>query len=124
WELQAWAVISNHYHFVAVSPKEPETMREFIYNVHRITATRLNAMDGAAGRKVWYQYWDSHITYQKSYFARLKYVHFNPEHHGIVQKAADYKWCSAAWFERTAGNSFYKTVTSFGTSRIRVMDDY
>jgi len=24
WALQAWAVMSNHYHFVAFSPERPE----------------------------------------------------------------------------------------------------
>ena len=124
WELQAWAVMGNHYHFVGVSQNEPETLRDFVSDVHRISATKLNEMDGTAGRRVWYQFWDSQITYQKSYLARLRYVHLNPEHHGIVQRASDYEWCSAAWFEREADNAFRKTVMSFGASRIQVLDDY
>ncbi len=29
WRLQAWAVFSNHYHFVA-EPKQPESLKRFI----------------------------------------------------------------------------------------------
>ncbi len=124
WNLQAWAVLGNHYHFVALSSNEPETLRNFISDVNRITATKLNAIDRIEGRKVWYQYWDSHITYQKSYWARLKYVRYNPVHHGIVDKAEDYKWCSAAWFDKTAEDAFRKTVMGFGMGRIKVMDEF
>ena len=27
WQLRAWSVLSNHYHFVAVSPPDSRTMR-------------------------------------------------------------------------------------------------
>jgi putative transposase len=124
WELQAWAVMGNHYHFVAMSPGGPETLKKFISDLHRKTAMKLNSMDGTAGRKVWYQYWDSHITFEKSYLARLNYVHYNPAHHGLVRKAEDYEWCSASWFECRADAAFRKTVLSFDTSRINVTDEF
>ena len=36
WLLQAWAVMSNHYHFVATSPDEPESLRDFVVEVMRV----------------------------------------------------------------------------------------
>jgi len=30
WSLQAWAVMSNHYHFLAMTPEEPESLRKLI----------------------------------------------------------------------------------------------
>ena len=124
WRMQAWAVMSNHYHFIAVSPADPGCLRRVIGKLHMTTAKALNAMDGTAGRKVWHQYWDSHITFQPSYLARLKYVHHNPVHHGVVPKAEDYEWCSAAWFARTAEPAFIRTVRSFKTDRLSVQDDF
>ncbi|MBC8373675.1 MAG: transposase [Planctomycetes bacterium] len=124
WLLQAWAVMSNHYHFLAMAPPEPESLRDFVRKLHAQTGRRLNELDGAPGRRVWYQFFDSHITYERSYFARLKYVHENPVHHGLIEAACNYRWCSAAWFEREAQSAFQKTIASFPIDRINVLDPF
>jgi len=122
WQLQAWAVFPNHYHFLSISPGNPENLTYFIRKLHGATSKHINAIDNTPGIKVWYQFWDSRITYQASYYARLNYVHNNAVHHGIVENSVNYKWCSAAWFERTAEKSFYKIVSGFKTDRIKVKD--
>ena len=124
WRMQAWAVFSNHYHFIGFSPADPSTLRTLIQRLHSVTAREINRLDGAAGRKVWFQYWDTHLTYQRSYFARLNYVHQNPVHHRLVARASAYPWCSAGWFEQKADAAFYKTVTGFKIDRINVKDDF
>jgi putative transposase len=124
WELQAWAVLSNHYHFVALSPADAATLRPMISKFHTQTAAALNAMDGTPGRQVWYQYWETHLTFQRAYLARLRYVHENPVRHGAAKAAEEYPWCSTAWFERTAPSSFRRTVRSFKTDRLDVIDDF
>jgi putative transposase len=73
---------------------------------------------------VWDQYWDTHLTFQKSYLARLHYVHNNPVHHGLASIASAYPWCSAAWFERTASPSFVQTVYNFPSDGLNVQDDF
>jgi putative transposase len=124
WRMQAWAVMSNHYHFVAESPEDAGSLRRMIGKLHMVTAKALNGMDSTPGRKVWHQYWDSHITFQSSYLARLNYVHQNPVHHGVVLKADNYEWCSAAWFARTAEPAFVGTVRSFKADRLSVQDNF
>jgi putative transposase len=124
WALQAWAVMSNHYHFVAVSPDGDVNLRQLISQLHKKTARQINQVDDTQKRRVWFQFWDSHITFEKSYLARLNYVHNNPVHHGIVNAAVKYPWCSAAWFERTADSSFYNTVSNIKTDRISVIDNF
>jgi putative transposase len=124
WRLQAWAIMSNHYHFVAISPDNPESLRNFVHKFHSQTGKRLNELDAAPGRRVWYQYYDSHIKYERSYFARLKYVHENPVHHGLVAAASNYRWCSAAWFQREADLAFQKTIASFKTDQLSVVDRF
>lgn len=124
WRLQAWAVLSNHYHFVASSPENPETLSKVISKLHTLTAIKLNKEDSQPGRRVWYQYFDSHITYQNSYFVWLKYVHTNPAHHQVVSNAGNYPWCSAAWFARSSESAFYKTIQSFKTDTVNVIDFY
>jgi len=127
WQLEAWAVFSNHYHFVAHSPQQEkgaETLSDMLGVLHEKTAKWINKLDRCPGRKVWHNFWDTKLTYEKSYFARLNYVHQNPVRHGLVPVANQYEWCSAAWFERTAQLSQIKTIYAFKTDRIRVYDDF
>ena len=124
WEPHAWAVLSNHYHFVASSPSNPGTLRQMLSKLHTLSARELNRQDSQPGRQVWFQYFDSHITYTNSYLPRLKYVHNNAVHHGIVACAENYPWCSASWFARTANPAFRRTVEGFKTDALSVPDDF
>jgi putative transposase len=125
WEMQAWAVLSNHYHFIARTPDEgKESLAVFIAELHRDSATFLNEIDDTPGRKVWHNYFDTPLTYQKSYYARLNYVNNNAVKHGLVARATDYPWCSAAWFEQNTSGSFQKTIASFKTDTLKIYDDY
>jgi putative transposase len=124
WSLRAWAVLANHYHFIAASPSKPATLRKFIGKLHMKTAQELNRQDCTPGRKVWYQFWDSHITFETSYLARLHYVHSNPAKHGVAALAENYKWCSAAWFVQNASPAFVATVKGLKIDRLELPDDY
>lgn len=124
WELQAWAVFPNHYHFVAASPENPATLRKFLGKLHMKTAQAVNILDGTPGRKVWYQFWDSHITFENSYWPRLRYVQENAVRHGLVLVASEYPWCSAGWFERTAEGAVKKRLASYKMDQLDIPDDF
>jgi len=124
WQLEAWAVFSNHYHFVGHAIEDASTLKPFLSHLHSDTAREVNRRDGSEGRQVWYNFWDTELTFEKSYLARLSYVHHNAVKHGLVPMADQYRWCSAAWFERTATAAQVKTVYSFKIDRIRVVDDF
>ena len=64
------------------------------------------------------------MTYQRSYLARLNYVHQNPVKHGLVPVANQYRWCSAAWFERTSSTAQVKSIYRFKVDQVRVQDDF
>lgn len=127
WSLEAWAVFSNHYHFVGHSPAgldSAASLSQMLGLLHKKTAGWINNLDGAPGRKVWHNFWETRLTYEKSYLARLNYTHQNPVKHGLVRVASQYPWCSAGWFEQTAAPSQVKTVYSFRTERMNVYDDF
>ena len=127
WQLQAWAVFSNHYHFIGHSPTSTntaESLSQMLAQLHQKTAKVVNAKDCQSGRQVWHNYWDTKLTYEKSYLARLSYVHRNPVKHGLVPVANLYPWCSAQWFERTARPAEMRMIYSFKTERVRVFDDF
>jgi putative transposase len=122
--LQAWAFFANHYHLVAGFRNSKTTHRDFVRHLHRELALRLNRVDATAGRRVMYEFWDTHLTFEKSWLARLNYVHQNPVKHSLVPVANQYPWCSAAWFENNAQAGFVKSVYSFKTNLIKVPDDF
>ncbi len=115
---------SNHYHFVATSDAISTPLRELIRSLHSLTAREVNRLDALPGRRVWFQFWDSRLTFERSYFARLNYVHQNPVKHGLVLVGTAYPWCSASWFEREAPPSFFNTVSPFKIDRLSVHDDF
>ena len=122
--LETWAVFSNHYHFVAHTTGVENQLADLIKGLHFTTAELVNRRDGQPGRQVWFNYWDTKLTYEKSYLVRLNYVHQNAVKHGLVRRANEYRWCSAGWFERIATRAQVKTIYGFKTDRIKIDDDY
>jgi putative transposase len=127
WRLEAWAVFSNHYHFVAHSPADqPDAgnLGAMLKQLHVKTSGWVNKLDKSPARQVWFNFWETRLTHQRSYLARLNYVHQNAVKHGLVPVACQYPWCSAAWFERTASAAIVKSIYRFKTDRISVEDSY
>ena len=124
WQLEAWAVFANHYHFIARSQADAENLHKLFDLLHVETAQEVNRLDQRAGRKVWYNFWDTRLTYQRSYLARLNYVHQNPVKHGLVSVARDYAWSSASWLEGVATPAAVKTIYSFKTDQLNIFEDY
>jgi len=124
WDLQAWALFSNHYHFIAFAPADATTLRHMLQRFHSGTARAINRIDATPGRQVWFQFWDTCLTHEASYYARLNYVHHNAVHHRVVAVTEQYEFCSAAWFAEHAESAFYRRVHSYGYDRIKIRDDF
>ena len=127
WELEAWAVFSNHYHFVAHSPGDSRggnSLSQMLGMLHTRTAGWINRLDKTPGRKVWHNFWDTKLTYEKSYLARLNYVHQNAVKHGVVPVANQYRWCSARWFESVTSPGMVGAIYRFKTDAVSVKDDF
>ncbi len=125
WSLQAWAIFSNHYHVIATSPRDSAlTLRGVLGDLHQSTSEEVNREDGEPGRKVWFQYWESHLTFERSYFARLQYVNQNPVKHRLVRAAYLYPWCSAAWMAGKTTRSFMRMLDGLKVDRVNVVDPF
>jgi putative transposase len=81
-------------------------------------------MESLKGRRVWYKYWDTCLTYKTSYYARLNYVIQNPVKHKLIDNSRNYKWCSASWFSEIAEDEFKNMVYSFKMDNINIQDDF
>jgi putative transposase len=123
WSMQAWFVMSNHYHFIAQSPENALSLKALIQGIHSINAKFINRIDGTAGRKVWYNYWDTCIKNEVSYYARMNYVMMNPVKHGLVQNPEDYPFSSYKYFLENSEPEFQKLILSC-TDDAQVEDDY
>ena len=127
WQLEAWAVFSNHYHFVAHSPvtaADAASLETMLKMLHVKLAGWVNKIVRTPARQVWYNYRDTRLTHQRSYLARLNYVHQNAVKHGLVPVACQYPWCSAGWFERTASPAMVKSIYRFKTDNVSVPDEF
>jgi putative transposase len=127
WRLEAWSVFSNHYHFIGHSPEQApdaSNLADMLSVLHVKTSGWVNRLDHTSGRQVWFNFRETRLTFQRSYLARLNYVHQNPVRHGLVPVANQYPWCSAAWFERTASPAMVKSIYRFKTDQLQVADDF
>jgi len=127
WRLEAWAIFSNHYHFVGHSPSDKAdatSLVTMLSDLHTKTAVWLNRVDREEGRRVWFNYRDTQLTFEKSYLARLNYVHHNAVKHGLVAVANQYPWCSAGWFERTAPRAQIRTIYRFRWEAVKIDDEF
>ncbi len=124
WRFEAWAILPNHYHFIAQAPNDAATLSKLLQAVHSKTAIALNRLDHTPGRKVWYQYWDTCIADDNAYHARLKYVHENLAKHGLTQDAFTYPWCSMHWFQETAQSEHRKQVLESTPDALNIPDNF
>jgi putative transposase len=127
WLFEAWAVFSNHYHLVAHSPPDApdaSSLPEMLSTLHVKTAKWVNKLDHRPGRRVWFNFRETRLTYQKSFLARLNYVHQNAVKHGLVTVANQYPWCSARWFESESSAAMAKSIYRFKTDRLQMLDDF
>jgi len=99
-------------------------LSDILAELHRKTAHWVNQLDGTKGRRVWHNFRETRLTYEKSYLARLTYCHQNAVKHGVVRVANQYPWCSAAWFERTARPAQVKTIYALPTDAVQITDDF
>lgn len=128
WQLEAWSLFSNHYHFL-VSSRTPDNLDAFIEGFHAKTAEILNALDSTDSRKVWSQYSVNRIIMQASHYAFLNFIHHNSVKHGLVTHATAYRWCSAEWFESVNDPEYVKKIKSFGSksfgiNNLTIVDDF
>jgi putative transposase len=90
WQLEAWAVFTNHYHFVARGNPASKNLGNTIHDLHGVSSGDLNKIDAVRGRKVWFNFRETKLTLQYSYLARLNYVHQNAVKHKLVPVANQY----------------------------------
>src|SRR5688500_14431083 len=121
--LEAWCLLSHHYHLV-VQTEDGANLQRMLPRFHSISAKAQISRDGEKGRQVWFQFRETELTFERSWLARLRYTHENAVHHGLVERATSYRWCSASWFEMNARPAFVETLRRVRMDLVKVRDDF
>ena len=125
WSLEDWVILDNHYHIMVNSPKNESNISKFVSEYHKFTALYVKKSAKYQDLpKIFDNYWDTCITYERSYYARLNYIYFNPVKHGYADNAEDYRWGS--FFHRYKKENKYleKMKETYPFEGINVKDDY
>ncbi len=116
--LYAWVVMPEHFHLL-LTPDLPDfTVTAILHALKRpfskdvlarwreLNAPILSRITDAQGRP---HFWlggggyDRNITSREELYEKLNYIHNNPVRRGLVESVADWRWSSAAWYERHEG---------------------
>ncbi|MBI1748260.1 MAG: transposase [Acidobacteria bacterium] len=124
WELVAWVILSNHYHMLLRAPEKAATLIRLIKNIHTYSAGKLNKLDDSPSRQVWWNYWDTCITNDRSFYARLNYIHWNPVKHGVVRRPEQYRFSSYNDYYAVDAARTAELEGDYPFDRVQVFDEF
>jgi putative transposase len=97
----------NHVHLIAV-PETEDGLRRAIGEAHRRYTLRINSREGWRGY-LWQGRFASFAMDERHLVAAARYVELNPVRAGLVERAAEYPWSSAAAHLRGVDDGLVKT---------------
>ena len=122
WTIEDWVLLENHYHIVADAPENPETLSRMINNFHRFSGLWIKKHKNIVGEsQIWFNYWDSCITYESSYFSRIHYIWQNPVKHGYVESPEQWKFGSYFYRDRKETEEISR---QYPCDKIKIKDDF
>ena len=124
WKIDAYVILDNHYHLLVQSPEDSISLSKIINDIHKFSALEINRQEQTLGRKVWWNYWDSIITYEKSYYSRINYIHFNPVKHGYTNDPLTYAFSSYGEFYKSDQDRTVALINAYPFDKVKVNDDF
>ena len=91
--LEAYCLMTNHYHLVMVGRREDSVERAVGCTAQAFAAFR-QRREGVTGH-LWERRYGSKVLDEAHYWAALCYVERNPVEAGMVERAWDWPWSSA-----------------------------
>jgi putative transposase len=125
WQIIACVAMSNHYHAVLrASQTSARRLSALINSVHRFTASQRNRDDGTAGRQVWWNYWDTCLTSEGAYFARINCVHWNPVKHQVLARPEMYEFSTYRLWQERWQPELQRIERDYPFDRVTVQDEF
>jgi putative transposase len=119
-------ILDNHYH-ILIKSKKGKDIPELFRKIHSKSAVLLNKMIAdkeGKHTKVWYNYWDTCIREEESYYKRLNYIHINPVKHKYVEKLEDYKFSSYNYYAERSNDWINNILREYPVDNVDVEDDF
>jgi putative transposase len=105
-EVVAYCLMTNHIHLILI-PTTEDGLQKLLKPLHMRYAQRLNRLRGQQGH-VWQGRYFSSVLDNDYFRAALRYIERNPVRAGMVKKAENYEWSSAAGHCALAKDNFLK----------------
>ncbi len=80
--------------------------------------------DTMLSKKKFHNYWDTCITFKKSYYARLNYIWFNPVKHGYVDDPIKWKFGSYYFRFKKEKQKLQNIKNKYPCDRININDNF
>jgi putative transposase len=111
---------------MANAPENAGNLARIMNNIHKFIGLwiRKNIKEAEKAKRIMYNYWDSCITYEASYFTRLNYIWKNPVKHGYVKVLEDWKFGSYISRMEDRKEELEKIKNSFPCDKVNVRDDF
>jgi REP element-mobilizing transposase RayT len=106
FELLAYVIMDNHYHFIIRTNKT--SISEVMFNINNVLGKYLNRKLCRTGHVFEERYTCKLVTTDAYLIWLLRYIHRNPLRAGICTNLDEYRW-SSHYFYKNGINSFVKT---------------
>lgn len=125
WELEDWVILNNHIHMMVNAPENAETLSDVMNNFHKFTANWLSR-NGIKKKeeKYFHNYWDTCISYENSYFARLNYIWMNPVKHGYVDLPENWKFGSYYYRFLNDKETAKEHLEKYPINKLKIRDNF
>ena len=121
FELWAYVFMPEHVHLIVYPANSRYEMRRILAGIKSPVSRRaidylqssnsawlvkITRQRGTRTERLFWQSgggYDRNITSGKTLLSMIEYLHLNPVRRGLVERAVDWKWSSALWFEHSTG---------------------
>lgn len=105
WSLQAWCLMTNHYHLV-LETQQPN-LSAGMQRLNGVYAKWFNAWHAHTGHLFERRFWAKRIESERQLHETVEYVLHNPVRAGLCADAWDWRWLGAPILgpSRPAGNA-------------------
>lgn len=126
WLVEDWVILDNHYHVIVNASEEAARLSKIMQTIHKFSSNILSKSipELRIIKKIWHNYWDTCLTYEKSYYARIHYLWFNPVRHGCVDNPEKWEYGSYYYRIKEGKNNVNKIIKEYPIDKIKVKDDF
>jgi putative transposase len=114
----------NYLNLILHINKDAEKLPNAIREYHKFSAMFIKRFHPPTPSKIWFNYWDTCLTYEGAYFRRLNYIWFNPVKHGYVENPSDWKFGSYHYRFPENKDEMLDTENSLNCDCVCINDDF